>query len=132
MLAAAYAVPTVNAAAAVLFSGSLLAALAGPIGYSKTIDISGRQAATVFGAMNMSGNIGTALFPMVATRLVAAADAASIREWIEPSGIRGWDLVLFACAVSYVVSALCWLLINPSGTIFRSTPVPTAATAGPG
>lgn len=110
-LASSYLVSSVTAAVTVLFIGSFMAALAGPIGYSVTIDISGRQTATVFGGMNMAGNIGAALFPIVVPFLLNVPERLGL-------SFSGWDLVLFVFAGTYLAAAACWILLNPNGTIF--------------
>jgi ACS family glucarate transporter-like MFS transporter/ACS family D-galactonate transporter-like MFS transporter len=45
--------------------GSVCSALAGPAAYTVTIDLGGRHVATVFSTMNMAGNLGATLLPIV-------------------------------------------------------------------
>ena len=63
----------------------------------------GRHVTTVFSTMNMAGNLGAFVFPIVVPRLVH---------------LGGWDGVYFLFVGIYVAAALCWLLLNPNGTIF--------------
>ncbi len=85
--------------------GACLAGVAGPAAYTVTIDISGKYVATVFGCMNMSGNLGAALFAQVIPKLLG------------PSKDH-WDLVIIIFAVLYLTSALFWGLLNPNHTVF--------------
>jgi len=45
--------------------GSFFAAFAGPCAYTSTIDLGGKHVPVVFGTMNMAGNFGAFLFPIV-------------------------------------------------------------------
>ena len=58
---------------------------------------------TVFSMMNMCGNIGAAVFPLVVPTLVGTP--------------VGWDLVLFVFAGVYVAAGACWMLVNPNSSI---------------
>jgi nitrate/nitrite transporter NarK len=64
----------------------------------------GRHVSTVFGAMNMSGSIGAFVFPVI---------VPLVRE-----ATGSWDSVLVMFALIYLAAAVCWLLFNPSGTVF--------------
>ena len=55
--------------------------------------------------MNMCGNFGAALFPLIAGELVARTG--------------NWNLVLIVFAGIMFVDALCWALLNPRGTLFN-------------
>lgn len=109
--AGAYFVQSPGPAVAVLCVGSFLAAIAGPASYSQTIDLAGKHTATVFGTMNMMGNVGAAVFPVIVPSLLKLPDWLGL-------GINGWDLVLFTFASIYAIAAVCWVLLNPEGTIF--------------
>lgn len=60
------------AATALISAGSFCAAMCGPIGYAVTMHVGGQRVATAFGIMNMCGNFGAALFPVVAAQLRTA------------------------------------------------------------
>ncbi|MGE3805036.1 MAG: hypothetical protein AB7K24_10225, partial [Gemmataceae bacterium] len=90
-------------AVAVISAGTFFSAVAGPCAYTITIDMGGKNVPMVFSLMNMAGHVGAVVFPIVVPRLV---------YWT-----ASWDLVLFVFAGLYVVSALCWALLNPTGTI---------------
>jgi nitrate/nitrite transporter NarK len=104
LIASSYWIDDALPAALLISAGSLCAAMGGPVAYAITIDMGGRHVATVFSVMNMSGNVGAAVFPFVAGWIVATTGA--------------WDLVLFTFAGVYVVAAICWLPVRGQGTIF--------------
>ncbi|GIW81846.1 MAG: MFS transporter [Gemmatales bacterium] len=83
----------------VISMGAFFSAVAGPCGYTITIDLGGRHVTTVFSMMNMSGNIGAIVFPAMAPRLVALTG--------------DWDLVLLAFAGFYFAAAICWACLDP-------------------
>ena len=93
------------AAVLVISAGSFFAALASPCAYAMTIDMGGSHVATVNATMNMMGNFGAWLFPIVVPWLL-------IR-------FGNWDAVLVVFGATYVAAALFWLLIKPEGTIVQ-------------
>jgi MFS family permease len=104
LIVLAYLVENVWLAVLVISAGSFWSALGGPCAYAVTIDVGGEHVGTVFSAMNMCGNIGAAVFPLVVPPLVAAAGS--------------WDIVLFLFAGTYVAAGVCWMLVDPNGSIF--------------
>lgn len=88
------------AATALISAGSFCAAMCGPIGYAVTMHVGGQRVATAFGIMNMCGNFGAALFPVVAAQLRTATG--------------DWNLVLALFAGIYLAAAACWMLIDPN------------------
>jgi MFS family permease len=102
-----YPVENVWLAVMLISAGSFWSALAGPCAYTITIDVGGRHLASVFSVMNMAGNLGATLFPLVVPWLlhVSGDQAAS------------WDLVLFVFAGIYATAGVCWLAINPNRTV---------------
>ena len=60
----------------------------------------------IFGAMNMCGNLGAAMCPLVVAWLVEQ--------------LGQWDLVLILFVGIYVAAAACWALLNPNGTLLES------------
>jgi sugar phosphate permease len=75
-------------------------------GYAITIDLGGKQVATVFSLMNMSGNIGAALFPIMVPRLLAGSG-------------NDWDVVIVVFAGLYVLSAVCWVGFDANKPLFK-------------
>jgi MFS family permease len=102
LIVLAYFAADVWLAVAVISAGSFCAAFGGPCAYTITMDVGGKHVAPVFSTMNMWGNIGAFVFPILVPWLVRAG---------------GWDLVLFIFAGIYVVAAACWLAFDPDCVI---------------
>jgi ACS family glucarate transporter-like MFS transporter len=94
----------VNVIVALIGLSAFCAAMAGPCAYAITIDMGGQHIATVFSIMNMAGNVGAMIFPVVVPYLVGTD--------------KNWDLVLLVFTGINVLSAFCWLFLNPHGTVF--------------
>lgn len=110
---AAYFADGAQQALNLMTAGAFLAGLGGSCGYTVTIDKAGQHVAPVFGAMNMAGNLGAAICPVVVA-------------WVADT-TGNWNLVLMLFVAIYIGAALCWGLLNPEGTIDDPTaPVPTA------
>jgi MFS family permease len=88
-------------------ASSFCAAFAGPCAYTITIDLGGKHIATVFSTMNMFGNLGAMVFPVVVPPLVVDGN---------------WDPVLFLFAGIYAAAALSWILFNPNTASFGQAP----------
>ncbi len=73
--------------------------------YAVAIGYGGKRVATVFATMNMSGNIGAGLFPLLVGWLVTTTG--------------DWNLTLLVFAGLFAVSAVCWMALNPKGTLFE-------------
>jgi MFS family permease len=105
--------------AVILSLGTLMGSFAGPPSWTATMDIAGRYSALLMAVMNMAGNAGALLMPIVLGYLIGH---------IERTG-GDWDLVLYLIAATQLVSALCWLAVNPDEPFMRplaedgSTPV---------
>ena len=93
-----------HAAVLIISLGSFFAALAGPCGYTITIDMGGQHVPTVNSVMNMCGNFGAMLLPLVVPWLLQATGS--------------WNAVLFGFGGLYVAAALCWCCLKPEGTVF--------------
>ena len=100
----AYFVQEMNLAMALISVSTFFAGLGGSCGYTVTIDKGGQHVAPIFGMMNMAGNLGAALLPVIVGALFHAKIYAPV-------------LVLIAGI--YVAAALCWIFLNPNGTIFE-------------
>lgn len=87
--------------------GAFCAIVSGVSAYALAITYGGRRVATVFGAMNMSGNFGATLFP-IAVGLLA--------------GKSHWDRALVLFGTMFGASAICWMFLNPRGTLFEEPP----------
>jgi nitrate/nitrite transporter NarK len=73
--------------------------LAMPGAWGACMDVGGRHAGALSGSMNMMGNAGGAIAPMVVPLVLAATD----NDW-------GMNITLFALA--YFLGAACWFFIN--------------------
>ena len=103
----AWFVANVNVAVGLLATGALCAACAGPCAFATAIDIAGPRVPSVFGVMNMTGNLAAMACPILVAKIV------------EETG--NWELVLGLFAAVYALGAGCWcLLIVPTGA--RSQP----------
>jgi MFS family permease len=86
-------------AALLLASAAGLAALGVAPGWAVCLDLGGRHAGVVSGAMNTFGNLGGVLSPVVV-------------GWCL-EGLGSWDAPLLTVCGAYAFSALCWLGIDP-------------------
>ncbi|MCE9567568.1 MAG: MFS transporter [Planctomycetes bacterium] len=83
--------------------GSFCGIAGGVSAYALAMSYGGKQVATVFATMNMSGNLGATLFPIAV-------------GWL---GSRGrWDLALLLFDAMILLAAICWAMLNPKGTLF--------------
>lgn len=71
-----------------------------PCAWGSAMDIGGKYAGTLSGAMNMWGNIGGALAPMV---------IGYILKWTTGN----WNLTFYVSAAIYLLGIVCWTLIDP-------------------
>ncbi len=94
----------------------LLAAAAGLAGlgiapaWALCLEIGGPHAGVVTGAMNMFGNLGGTLSPVVVGLCV--------------DRLGSWNAPLYSIAALYLVAALCWLGIDPAQKIFAEPVAP--------
>ena len=101
------------AAAVILISvGSFGAGIGGPVAYATTIDMTAPHVPTAFGLMNMSGNIGAALFPIVVPWLLKLNATPESPNW---------DAVIVCFAGAYVLAAGFWLLLPRRSSIFAKS-----------
>jgi MFS family permease len=84
--------------------GAYCGAFGGISGYSVAIDFGGSRIATVFSVMNMCGNIGAGLFPLI------------IGKWIQMG--NNWSFALFLFAGIFAIDAVIWALLNPKKSLF--------------
>jgi ACS family glucarate transporter-like MFS transporter len=88
-----------DVAAAVTFitASAVCAGFSGAAGYVLIIDLAGRNVATLFSIMNMAGNFGATVCPLVVGRLIANKE---------------WSGVLLFLGGLYLSAALCWCFLN--------------------
>jgi nitrate/nitrite transporter NarK len=92
-------------ASVILMSIAAFCGMAGGVsGYSIAISYGGKRVATVFATMNMTGNIGASFFPIAVGWIVALTG--------------NWNYVLLLFSGMFATGAVCWLILNPKGTLF--------------
>lgn len=106
-----YQIPEVWPAVLVISVAALIGSFGAPCAYAITMDMGGRYTPTVFALMNMSGNLGAAIFPDVVPWILEHSD---------------WNTVMLAFTGIYVAAALCWIPFNADGTIVKE-PAPLAS-----
>jgi MFS family permease len=74
--------------------------LAMPGAWGACMDVGGKYTGSLSGSMNMMGNAGGALAPMVVPLVLKAAH-------------NDWNVNFWVFAVVYFVGALCWIFIDP-------------------
>jgi len=110
--------PTI--AVLVISGGALLAAVAGPAGYTVTMDMGGGNVASLFSTMNMLGNFGAGLIPWLVPRFKLWVDESP--ELLAICDGNSWNAVLLLFSAMYLGSALCWLFLSTRGTVFDQSP----------
>jgi MFS family permease len=100
----AYFVDDARLAVALICMSTFCGMASGVSAYALAITYGGKRVATVFATMNMSGNLGAALFP------------ALVGVIVDKSG--NWNHALLIFIFMYGVAALCWIFLNPKGTLF--------------
>jgi len=99
----AVATPSAVGAALLFAAAAGLAAMGVSPAWAVCLQIGGRHAGVVSGAMNTFGNLGGSLSPVVI--------GFCLERW------ASWTASLVTVAALYVVAAACWLLIDPTDRI---------------
>jgi MFS family permease len=102
--AAAYFVADPQLAVLLISVGAFCGMASGVSAYAMAISYGGKRVATVFATMNMSGNLGATLFPIVVGGIVTAT--------------KNWNYALLLFVALFGLSAVCWAVLNPKGTLF--------------
>ena len=97
MLATRIANPAL--AVSMIAIASFFGDLSMPHAWSATMDLGGKYAGTLSGAMNTWGNVGGALSPMV---------IGYVLEWTR----NNWNLTFYIAAAVYAAAILCWLFLD--------------------
>jgi sugar phosphate permease len=87
----------------IISAGTFVAAIGNPCSCAMTMTMGGSHVATVMSMMNMSGNLGAALFPLAVPALLAATGS--------------WNAVLLGFGGLYVAAAVCWCFLKVEGTV---------------
>jgi MFS transporter, ACS family, glucarate transporter len=88
-----------------------------PCSWGTCMDVGGKFAGTFSGSMNMMGNLGGALSPVV-------FDAISKTK-------GGWALAFDVSAGVYFLAALCWLFIDPVTPLDKNAGAPEESHGAP-
>lgn len=99
LIVISYFIQDVNQAMVLISAGAFCASFGGVAGYTVAMEFGGSRVGTVFGAMNMAGNIGSMLFPVTVGWLVKATGT--------------WNSALFLFAILMGVDAVLWAILNP-------------------
>ncbi|HEY2908768.1 MAG TPA: MFS transporter, partial [Gemmataceae bacterium] len=99
----AYFIDDARLAVVFISIGAFCGIVSGVSAYALAIAYGGKRVATVFGTMNMSGNFGATLFPYAVGLLTAEGN---------------WDRALLLFVAMFGASAVCWIFLNPKGTLF--------------
>jgi MFS family permease len=83
-----------------------------PGAWASAMDIGGKHAGSLSGAMNMCGNFGGALCPVV---------IGYILRWTH----QDWNLTFYVSAAVYLMGILCWRFLDPVTPLEVETPVLT-------
>lgn len=77
--------------------------------WAACMDVGGRLAGSVSGSMNMMGNFGGAVGPVVVGYILNASKITADA----PPSLEGWNTAFLVAAAVYGVGALSWLFIDP-------------------
>lgn len=98
ILAAQYVVDPTGAVLLISL-GSAIFALGSSGSYAINMDLGGSRSATIFALMNMCGNIGAAISPIVVGVFIQRL---------------GWSSILPLFGGIYLAAATCWIFLNPT------------------
>jgi MFS family permease len=73
------------------------------------MDVGGRLAGSLSGSMNMMGNFGGMLGPLVVGFILASSKPAPDA----PPTMQGWTTAFLVAAAIYAIGAVAWLFIDP-------------------
>ncbi|MBN9518421.1 MFS transporter [bacterium] len=91
----AYYADTAAEVVGLVSAAAFCAYVAGPAAYAAALSMGGTRVAIVFATMNMAGNVG------------ATGD---------------WNPTILLFSGLFAGSGVCWLLLNPTGTLFEESP----------
>lgn len=104
----AYFTPDPRAVAGLLGVAGFCGMAGGVSGYAVAIAYGGKRVATVFGTMNMCGNVGAGLFPFAVGHLVALTG--------------DWNTAMLLFAGLFAADGVIWAFLNPKGTLYPEEP----------
>jgi MFS transporter, ACS family, glucarate transporter len=86
-----------------------------PGAWASAMDLGGKYCGTVSGAMNMWGNIGGALGPLVNGYILGGGLDLKLfaLKWTLHWGAGNWNLTFYIAAGVYLMGIVCWSLLDP-------------------
>jgi nitrate/nitrite transporter NarK len=108
--AAAYLVADPHLAVLLISIGTFCGMASGVSAYALAMTYGGKHVATVFATMNMSGNLGATVFPIAVAWIVTATG--------------NWNYALLLFVSLFGIAAVCWVVLNPKGTLFDAPETP--------
>jgi MFS family permease len=84
--------------------------------WASAMDVGGKYAGTVSGAMNMWGNIGGAMSPLAIGYML---------RWSN----NNWNLTFYVSAAIYLMGIVCWALLDPVTPLVEEAPAQPAPVA---
>ena len=84
--------------------------------WAACMDVGGRLAGSLSGSMNMMGNLGGAIGPVVVGYLLDSTKPTADA----PPTLEGWTLAFLVAAMIYVVGAVAWIFIDPVTPLERA------------
>jgi sugar phosphate permease len=106
----AYWIEDATLAAITIGGGVFFATFAGPCSYAAAIDLGGKNVAPVFAVMNMVGNFGAGLLPVLVPPFRAMIDKRPAA--LEMVGSNSWNAVLILFGSMYLLAALAWAMLR--------------------
>src|SRR5688500_8071935 len=77
--------------------------------WAACMDVGGRLAGSLSGSMNMMGNFGGAVGPVVVGYILTSTKVTPDA----PPTAQGWTLAFLVAAAIYIVGGIAWLFIDP-------------------
>jgi MFS transporter, ACS family, glucarate transporter len=86
-----------------------------PGAWASAMEVGGRCCGTVSGAMNMWGNIGGALAPLVNGYIIGGGMDLNLfhLHWALHWGANNWNLIFYIAAGIYLMGIVCWSALDP-------------------
>lgn len=103
LLFASTRIQAVVPAMVVMGLASFASDLTMPISWDACVEIGGAYTATVAAAMNMLGNLGGFVAPVIGGMILQRRS----------TGVAGWNLLIDTMVGASAVSAVCWLYLDP-------------------
>ncbi len=97
-----------------------------PTTWGTCTDLGGRFSATVFSIINTAGTLGGVIMPLVFGLLL---DVFTTSQTVADKVVSttNWSPLFYLIAAMYLVSGLCWLLVDCTKTLDRPEETPAAA-----